>query len=321
MSIRRATLITLILVLSYALVTRLIFGLNSLENVLGGVVSLSFIFLTPFAWGALCTYLGYKLNGSGIYWTFILPVISVALGLAISVITQLEAMICVVMAIPILGGMSLLGALTSAWMIKKRTGHRLYLSFVVLLPYLAAPLENQWEAPHEQVSISNSITITATPEEVWPEIASVSAIPARQIHNRWIYWLGFPKPIAATLDHEGVGGIRTATFERGVSFHEVITVWDHPEKLSFSIHADPDFIPANAFDRHIIVGGRFYDVLDGTYLIEPVPEGVKLHLTSTHRLSTRFNSYAGLWSTWIMDQIQGSILEIIKLRCERTHET
>ncbi len=133
----------------------------------------------------------------------------------------------------------------------------------------------------------------------------------------WIYWIGFPKPIAATLDHERVGGIRIATFERDVSFFEEVTEWDKPNKLSFGIHADPDFIPQSAFDRHIIVGGRFYDVLDGTYRCEPLgSHRCRLHLTSNHRLSTRFNSYAAWWSEQIMDQIQGSILEVIRIRAE-----
>ena len=145
----------------------------------------------------------------------------------------------------------------------------------------------------------------------------MAAIDPAQIPNRWIYRAGFPKPIAATLDREGVGGVRTATFERGVSFFETVTEWDRSRKLAFTIHADPDFIPHTAFDQHIIVGGRFYDVLDGIYEIEALsPTTTRLHLTSHHRLSTRFNAYAGWWSEKIMNQIQGSILEVIRQRAE-----
>ena len=128
----------------------------------------------------------------------------------------------------------------------------------------------------KQISISDSIT---TPETIWKEIASVPEIQSDEIRQSWIYQLGFPKPLAATLDYEGVGGKRIATFEREVSFFEVIETWSPPELLSFSIEADPAFIPANA---STIVGGRFYDVLDGTYRIEPLgPNRCRLHLTST----------------------------------------
>ncbi len=46
------------------------------------------------------------------------------------------------------------------------------------------------------------------------------------------------------------------------------------------------------------------------------PNRCRLHLTSNHRLSTRFNAYAAWWSEKIMAQIQGSILEVIRIRAE-----
>lgn len=65
------------------------------------------------------------------------------------------------------------------------------------------------------------------------------------------------------------------------------------------------------------MGSRFFDVLEGEYSIEPVAPGrVILHLASTHRLSTHFNLYSGLWTDFIMRDVQESILEILKRRCE-----
>jgi len=96
-----------------------------------------------------------------------------------------------------------------------------------------------------------------------------------------------------------------------------VDIWSPPELLSFSIEADPAFIPANAFDEHIIVGGRFYDVLDGTYQIEAISENhCRLHLTSHHRLSSNFNAYAAWWSRLIMEEIQITILEVVAKRAE-----
>jgi len=43
---------------------------------------------------------------------------------------------------------------------------------------------------------------------------------------------------------------------------------------------------------------------------------VLLHLSSQQRLSTHFNFYSHLWTEWLMDSIQGYILEVIKGRCE-----
>ena len=287
----------------------------------GGVVSLSFVGSVPFACGALGVAIG-RWAGSNrwLVASILSPCAALVVGLTLCVVTKIEAAICVLMAAPILFGAAILGGLIAHSLLPKHfKDGRLLVTFAVFLPFLSAFAESLFHWPTETRAIRNTIVIHAPAERIWPQIASVSTIPADQIQDRWISDIGFPKPIAATLDREGVGGIRTATFERGVSFFEVVTAWDRPRKLAFTIHADPDFIPHTAFDQHIIVGGRFYDVLDGIYEIEPVSATeCRLHLTSHHRLSTRFNAYAGWWSVKIMDQIQGSILEVIRQRAEST---
>ncbi len=316
---RKAGAISSILVLLvYAGLARVMFDTAVLEKS-GGVVSLSFVWSMPFAVGALSVAIGRWCGTDG--WVRCaagIPAAVLGLGFVISLVTKVEAAMCVVMAAPImLLATALGGGLAHLFLPKNRNDYRLQMTLMVFLPYLTAVVEGSLHWPTETKDIEDTIVIHASPELIWQEIASVPAIDPEQISEKWIYWVGFPKPIAATLDREGVGGIRTATFERDVSFFETVTVWDKPARLAFSIHADPDFIPHTAFDQHIIVGGRFYDVLDGTYEIEPLPGGnCRLHLTSRHRLSTRFNSYAGWWSEKVMNQIQGSILEVIRARAE-----
>ena len=309
-----------VILLFYAGFFRWAFGETWMKDS-GGVVSMSFIASVPFACGAISVAIArWSGDDRWLIPAFVGPCSALLLGLMICIVMKIEAMICVIMASPILIGAAILGGLLAHALLPRNSRDcRLQLTFAVFLPFIAAWVEGSLHWPTETKAIENTILIQAPAERIWPEIASVSAIPPGQIENRWIYHIGFPKPIAATLDRQGVGGIRTATFERGVSFYETVTEWDSPRKLAFTIHADPNFIPRTAFDQHIIVGGRFYDVLDGIYEIEPLsPTSCQLHLTSHHRLSTRFNAYAGWWSEKIMDQIQGSILEVIRQRAEQS---
>jgi hypothetical protein len=72
-------------------------------------------------------------------------------------------------------------------------------------------------------------------------------------------------------------------------------------------------------DQHVTVGGEFFDVLQGAYRIDPIgptDAGVTLHLESRHRVSTRFNPYARLWTDFLMADIQESILEVVRARAE-----
>ena len=279
------------------------------------IVSFSFMFGVPFVMGGITTLLGYRFCGQTNYWTHLAPMLTLIFGLALSVITQLEATLCAVVALPIMLVPVYFGGLLTSVLLKK-IKMKVYVSILVFLPYLATFVESLWEQPQESVEIKDSIRIDASSDVIWKHIASVEEIQEEELPFQWIYILDFPKPKSAEIDKHGVGGIRLATFERDVTFFEEVTEWDEGKKLSFSIHADPEFIPQSAFDQHIIVGGRFYDVLDGMYEIEQKSDHCILHLTSNHRLSSPFNSYAGFWSEWVMNQIQGSILTVIKNRCE-----
>lgn len=307
--------------LLYGLLTRLSWGYEPFQQFLGTPVSGSYLFLTPFVLGLLVAIVGMAIAPTTNIpvWGVGMPFLAILVGTFAAIITELEAIFCVVVAFPILMAMAIFGGTLGAVLMrslgKKRT--YFYCPGFLLLPFLVAPLEQLLDIPPAYLTITDSIEVEAQPETIWDEIASVPEIHPEEIRNSWIYRLGFPKPKAATLDHHGMGGRRIATFEREVSFFEIIETWDPPRSLSFSIEADPAFIPANAFDEHIIVGGRFYDVLEGTYRIEQLSENkCRLHLTSSHRLGSNFNGYAGWWSKVIMTEIQTTILEVVAKRAE-----
>jgi hypothetical protein len=301
----------------YGIVCRLLFALPELQGWLQ-IVSIAFIYTMPLSLGGLVCLLGYKLDRPSGFWALGAPPLTMALLLFGSLLFEIEAALCVLVASPVVVPLALFGGWSMSLLLNKWDPSKLPVSVVVLLPFVVSPLERAWDSPHETRVIQDTVRIAASPEIIWSQIYAVPAIQREEIPAQWIYHLGFPRPVSAMIDHKGVGGKRHATFEGDVSFYEVVSHWEPGRKLAFSIKADPEFIPRTAFDEHIIVGGRFYDVLEGTYEIEALPSGEAclLHLSSTHRLSTHFNTYAGWWSEWVMGQIQGSILEVIKNRCE-----
>jgi hypothetical protein len=146
----------------------------------------------------------------------------------------------------------------------------------------------------------------------------VDSIRESERHPALFTGLGFPRPVAATLTGTGVGGVRHATFDRGLVFTETITEWQPERLLSFTIRANTDSIPTTTLDKHVTIGGPFFDVLQGTYQLIPDDDGraTRLVLTSRHRVSTRFNPYAGWWANRIMGSIQRNILAVLKRRAE-----
>jgi hypothetical protein len=152
---------------------------------------------------------------------------------------------------------------------------------------------------------------------VWRNIERVREIKPSELPPSWSRRIGFPAPIEATLSSEGIGGVRHASFAGGVLFIETVDEWEPNHRLAFSIHAQGDQIPKATLDDHVRIGGKFFDVLRGEYVIETLPSGeVILHLSSKHRLTTDFNWYARQWTDAIMRDIQTTILRVIRNRCE-----
>ena len=196
----------------------------------------------------------------------------------------------------------------------------LKLSAVALPPVALILLESRIPDPVSKREVETSIRIHAPAEVVWQNIIRVPAINPAELPPSWVRTIGFPRPVEATLSHEGVGGVRHASFTGGLVFTETIDHWDTLRDLGFSIRANGDQIPSTTLDEHVKVGGRYFDVLEGEYELEPLAGGdTLLHLGSRERVSTHFNAYAGFWTEAVMRSIQSSILEVIRQRAEASN--
>lgn len=100
-------------------------------------------------------------------------------------------------------------------------------------------------------------------------------------------------------------------------FHEQVTDYEDLRRMRFTIKAHPYEIPSATMDEHVVIGGNYFDVLDGTYVLQKLNTNTyRLHLYSHFKLTTTFNFYAAWWAGWIMKDIQNNILQVIKQRVE-----
>ena len=161
------------------------------------------------------------------------------------------------------------------------------------------------------------IDINAPVEKIWNNVTRVKEIPLDEDKGYLTRLLGFPRPIKAELNYEGVGAYREAIFTKGLIFHETVTKYQDNRKMVFTIKAYPHEIPSTTLDEHVVIGGNYFDVLNGTYEIQKLPNGLnRLHLYSYFKMNTTFNFYAGWWGKIIMKDIQNNILQIEKKRSE-----
>ena len=319
LSQKRLNLIGAVLGGVYGVFARLVFGFHILDDFFE-VMSCAFIFGVPFCIGFIAVWLGPYRQSNMVRDIFIPAWLASLSCLVVALVLVLEGLICVIIWLPMVIILSGLGGLFAALLLKVVTARRdrnRCVALVVLLPFCIAPLEKLRPYSSEVKTVPTEIKIHAEPETVWQQIRSVPSIQVTEQSPSFSHWLGFPRPLEAKLIGEGVGAVRYATFERGVLFVETISEWQKPKKLSFSIKADTAHIPPTTFDEHVVIGGKYFDVLNGSYEIQPAGNGdVILRLTSQQRLSTRFNFYSHFWTEYLMTDLQNYILRIIKARCE-----
>ncbi|MEO6148778.1 MAG: hypothetical protein ABIN95_08570 [Mucilaginibacter sp.] len=304
--------------LIFAFVVYGMFETDSLSN-LFAIMSLSFIFLVPFGIGCLTVYFSSVKQIEKPGYRFTAPWIPVLLFLIITMAFSMEGAACWIMILPVFLIASSFGGYFGAYLkLKKKKDENTYISVLVLLPFLIAPVEHYIGAHPSVYKAYTYIDIDAGKADIWQNVTRVKAIKQEQDKGWLTSSLGFPRPIRAELNYNGVGGYRKAIFDKGLVFHEQVTAYTEEKNMSFTITANPYEIPSATMDEHVVIGGDYFDVMDGTYELEQLsPKKYRLHLYSHFKLSTTFNFYAALWASWIMKDIQNNILQVIKQRAEQ----
>ncbi|AOP36062.1 hypothetical protein A0128_12500 [Leptospira tipperaryensis] len=278
------------------------------------------VFILPFLIGVISVYWAEKERPRSIFF----PWLPTTISMLLSFIVNWEGMICLIMGLPIYLVLSSVGGIAvGIWYYVFPENRMNFLGAlgILSLPLISGYLESHWELPNEIRMVETSIEVKAKPETVWKNIIRISEL--EKTEEGFFYKMGFPRPIEATLSHEGVGGIREAKFEKGLFFYETITEWKPQSRLKFEIKADPNLTPLTTLDAHVVPGGAYFDALQGEYELE-YPNGaglnekqkIILHLRSKYRLSTHFNFYASFWGDFLMRDIQNTILRILKKRME-----
>lgn len=270
--------------------------------------------LLPYTIGLIGNFVMLKRRDMGVVEAAVWPWVYTA-GVAIAVlVASFGLLLCLVISAPLLLPAASLGGIT-AWLLVKYPKTAFILLCVSLFsPFLAAPVEAQFDVPVVVTTTHTYIDINASKEAVWNNITSVSPIGEAEQSMHWLHWLGIPKPLSAELNQEGVGGVRIGRFEDGLRFDETITAWSRYEQISFEIVESSGSLLPRPLD---MIDGEYFDVLAGTYRLEELPNGmIRLHFSSDHQLETRFNRYGAWWMDLVMRNLQHYILEIIKVRAE-----
>lgn len=301
----------------YGLVAKGIFILALSRDILipaSGITTLSFLFLIPFVMGLIIAWYQDSIKASAF-----LALLAVSGLFAVSILWQQESILYALMAFPAYIVMATTGSITGRYLFSGKERPFLLLAFV-LAPFISASIEQYFGAGEAIYAQHTTININASEQRVWEHIVKVEAIAETANKNALSRLAGIPQPLKARFDTIAVGGRRMAIFDRGLIFTEKITAAVPGKTLAFTIKADTGSTPLSALEKHVIIDGKYFEVLKGKYELEKVNnQQVKLHLTTNYRISTHFNFYCGWWARLIMEHIQKSILQVVKQSSETTN--
>lgn len=310
------TLIAIGIPTFYAVILRLAFGVKD-WNELFSVMSITFLFILPTIVGALTVYLSPKNKVEKIWYRIFAPWIPIILFLFITLVLEIEGWACWIMILPVFLIGASIGGLIGSYMKVNNRNDRLNISLLIFLPFLISPVEQLIENIPGTYKAYTYIDINSSAEKIWENVTRVKTIKKNEDTGYLTEFLGFPRPLKAELNYNGVGAYREAVFTNGLIFRETVTEYEENKKMVFSIKANTYEIPSTTLDEHILIGGEYFDVLDGTYELEKLEEGkFRLHLYSKFKMNTTFNFYAGWWGKIIMKDIQNNILKVEKKRAE-----
>jgi uncharacterized membrane protein YhaH (DUF805 family) len=245
-------------------------------------------------------------------------VLPVAMLGALLFFVAMEGIICLLMAAPIAGVLSLLGGLlgfaiqAAHW--GRRHAHAIFGMVILLSPGFFG-VEHFTRPQPGVFEVRSTIEINAPPEKVWQKVIAFAEIPPPK---ETIFRAGIAYPIRAEIAGRGPGAVRHCVFSTG-PFVEPITVWDEPRLLRFSVTANPapmnEITPYGHIEPKHLHG--YFESHQGQFLLTALPGGrTRVEGTTWYSHSMWPESYWHWWSDYIIHRIHMRVLEHIRTEVE-----
>jgi len=278
-----------------------------------GIYGWTIFLLLPGVLGATASWVVRPATGSGAASAGAITVIAAA---CLLLLLGLDGLLCIAIALPLTVPLGALGALLVYLAASSQYRTRGVTMVLLLSP---ASVLYDAKAPPRVFEVRTTITVAATPEQVWKQVVSFSDLPEPR---EWFFHAGLAYPKRAHIDGSGPGAVRYCEFSTG-PFVEPIEVWDDPRLLRFRVTENPtpmeEWSPyAKVRPKHLhgyLVSER------GQFRLTPLANGRTLLEGSTwyqHGLWPA--EYWRWWSDAIIHCIHWRVLNHVRMLAEHASE-
>ncbi|MDE0883239.1 MAG: SRPBCC family protein [Myxococcota bacterium] len=269
---------------------------------------------TPFVMGVVSAFIVAKSGKSSLMGSIGIAWLALLLFAGSMLLLALEGVICLAVTMPLAAALAAVGALVGRNLAGKQ-GVGSVAALIIAVPLTTGLPVHPKELPLR--AAITSVTIDASPTEVWPHVVSFPDLPAP---SDWLMKTGIACPLRARIEGKGVGAVRHCEFTTG-AFVEPVTVWNPPHHLAFDVTSQPPPLEEWSPYQHVNAPHLLEGMQSerGEFKLEALPGGKTL-LTGTtwYRIDMAPQAYWGWFSDRIVQRIHGRVLGHVKSLAERT---
>jgi hypothetical protein len=282
-----------------------------------GAMLVSFIFGAPLVVAAVTVWLAERIEPRSWAYYFFAPMLSVTLFVIGTLALYIEGWICAILILPlfaVIGGIA--GLVAGAFCRFTGLPKRGLIGCFVALPLLGGAFEPLIPNAELDRIQTREIFVAAPPDTVWRQIVDVPDIRSEEVDGAWMYRIGVPTPLEVRGETRGGEHLRHVAMHRGVRFDQVAITWREPSEVVWRYQFDPGSFPAGALDDHVRIGGEYFDIRTCAFTLTPEAGGTRLTLSTSYRVSTHFNWYAGRIGDFVVGDFVESSLGLYAHRAE-----
>jgi hypothetical protein len=279
-------------------------------------MSSGFIYFAPIVVGAVTAFVAEHQTRRSVSYHIAASILANILFVVGTMAILIEGLICAVVILPLFIVLGLVGAGLMVLVCRLTNWPKPTISCVALLPLLLGGADLRFALPDSLGAVERGIVVGAPPSVVWQELMNTSGIRPEEIEHAWVFRIGVPLPLDGQIVPDAAQPIRRVHMAKDVYFDEIIEEQRSNEWIRWTYRFHPDSFPPHAFDEHVVIGGRYFDVRDTSYELTPVAGGTLVHMTLRYRVSTRFNWYSAPIARWLLGNLAESNLAYYRQRSE-----
>jgi len=301
---------------AYGVLLRVLFG--NLFQGAGGPMSMAFLLGSPFVIGALTAYGRSRSSRLTLAEAIALPWLTIILMLLGCAVTLLEGSICLVIMSPLFFFLGSFGGLVMFAVLLAIPKPPSALPSLAVLPLLMLLFEAQVPRPERWIELRDAVEVDAPADVVWNQILVARDIRADELPSSLVHAIGVPRPMEGVNVVGEDGEVRTSRWERGIVFRAHVVERDAPHAIRWQYAFDAHSFPPGSMDDHVAIGGRYFDLHDTKFNLEPLPGNrTRLEIVARYRVQTPVNAYAVPVTKLLGRDFLATILGLYKGRSER----